>query len=175
MNNSKISGLLFLLLFSAYGYLAGDIPLDFWSEEELFNACSLLLITLPSAETYWRAMFELHWPPALQLLLAMSVYGIVFEYLGFIVATLLFLLAGFAILGERRPGLMLVAALLLGFILDGMLEDNLRRAVTLSDGELSFLWDRPTTLVLLILTTLVLLSPLVRFFLTRLVRGRGNL
>ena len=68
-----------------------------------------------------------------------------------------------------------MAPLLLGFILGGMLEDNLRRAVTLSDGELSFLWDRPTTLVLLILTTLVLLSPLVRFFLTRLVRGRGNL
>ncbi|MCH8257195.1 MAG: tripartite tricarboxylate transporter permease [Proteobacteria bacterium] len=68
-----------------------------------------------------------------------------------------------------------MAPLLLGFILGGMLEDNLRRAVTLSDGELSFLWDRPTTLVLLILTTLVLLSPLARFFLTRLVRGRGNL
>ena len=68
-----------------------------------------------------------------------------------------------------------MAPLLLGFILGGMLEDNLRRAVTLSDGELSFLWDRPTTLVLLILTTLVLLSLLARFFLTRLVRGRGNL
>ncbi len=37
-----------------------------------------------------------------------------------------------------------MAPLLLGFILGGMLEDNLRRAVTLSDGELSFLWDRPT-------------------------------
>ena len=104
--------------------IAGAIPLDFWSEEELFNArslpcaisaagipISLLLIMLPSAETHWRAVFELHWSPALQLLLAMSVYGIVFEYLGFIVATLLFLLAGFAIFGERRPGLMLVAAL----------------------------------------------------------------
>ena len=150
MNNSKISGLLFLVLFSAYAYLAGDIPLDFWSEEELFNArslpyaisaagipISLLLIMLPSAETQQRAMFELHWSPALQLLLAMSVYGIVFEYLGFIFATLLFLLAGFAILGERRPGLMLVAVLplTLGFWL---LMDFL--GIYLGPGELFLNW-----------------------------------
>lgn len=55
-----------------------------------------------------------------------------------------------------------MAPLLLGFILGGMLEDNLRRAVTLNDGELSFLWERPTTAVLLILTAVVLLSPLLR-------------
>jgi putative tricarboxylic transport membrane protein len=69
-----------------------------------------------------------------------------------------------------------MAPLLLGFILGGMLEDNLSRAVTLSDGNLSFLWDRPTTLVLLTLTALVLLSPLVRY-LSRffLVRSPGNL
>ncbi len=82
-------------------------------------------------------MFELHWSPALQLLLAMSVYGIVFEYLGFIVATLLFLLAGFAILGERRPGLMLVAALplTLGFWL---LMEFL--GIYLGPGELFLSW-----------------------------------
>lgn len=69
-----------------------------------------------------------------------------------------------------------MAPLLLGFILGGMLEDNLRRAVTLSDGDVSFLMDRPTTLVLLTLTALVLLSPLVRY-LSRffLVRSSGNL
>ena len=55
-----------------------------------------------------------------------------------------------------------MAPLLLGFILGGMLEDNLRRAMTISGGELSFLWDRPTTLVLLILATLALTSPLLR-------------
>jgi putative tricarboxylic transport membrane protein len=69
-----------------------------------------------------------------------------------------------------------MAPLLLGFILGGMLEDNLRRAVTLSDGDLSFLMDRPTTLVLLTLTALVLLSPLARY-LSRffLVRSPRNL
>ncbi|MBD3647790.1 MAG: tripartite tricarboxylate transporter permease [Pseudomonadales bacterium] len=55
-----------------------------------------------------------------------------------------------------------MAPLLLGFILGGMLEDNLRRAITLSNGSFSFLWERPTTLVLMILTGLVLISPMIR-------------
>lgn len=50
-----------------------------------------------------------------------------------------------------------MAPLLLGFILGGMLEDNLRRAVTLAGGSFSFLWSRPVTLVLLLMTGLVLL------------------
>lgn len=63
-----------------------------------------------------------------------------------------------------------MAPLLLGFILGGMLEDNLRRAITLSNGSFSFLWERPTTLVLMILTGLVLLAPLIR----RLVERRAD-
>lgn len=55
-----------------------------------------------------------------------------------------------------------MAPLLLGFILGGMLEDNFRRAVSLSDGSFSFLWERPTTAVLIVLTLLVLISPLLR-------------
>ena len=50
-----------------------------------------------------------------------------------------------------------MAPLLLGFILGGMMEDNLRRAVILADGNFSFLWSRPSTLILLFLTALVLL------------------
>ncbi|MCH2567714.1 MAG: tripartite tricarboxylate transporter permease [Pseudomonadales bacterium] len=55
-----------------------------------------------------------------------------------------------------------MAPLLLGFILGGMLEDNLRRAITLSDGSWSFLWDRPLTLSLAILTVVALLSPVLQ-------------
>ena len=44
-----------------------------------------------------------------------------------------------------------MAPLLLGFVLGGMMEDNLRRSLALSDGSWSFLWDRPLTLTILIL------------------------
>jgi len=60
-----------------------------------------------------------------------------------------------------------MAPLLLGFILGGMLEDNLRRAIILSDGSFGFLLGRPTTVVLLSLTVVTLISPLLR----KLYRG----
>jgi len=53
-----------------------------------------------------------------------------------------------------------MAPLLLGFILGGMMEDNLRRALLVNDDSLSFLWERPITLTIMIITLLVLLAPL---------------
>jgi len=53
-----------------------------------------------------------------------------------------------------------LAPMLLGFILGGMLEDNLRRALAISDGEASFLWERPITAVILGITCVLLISPL---------------
>lgn len=66
-----------------------------------------------------------------------------------------------------------MAPLLLGFILGGMMEDNLRRALTLADGNWSFLWDRTTTLVLMILTVLVLLTPVWRWLMQIGRPGQG--
>jgi len=54
-----------------------------------------------------------------------------------------------------------MAPLLLGFILGDMLEDNLRRAITIGGGELSVLWERPTTVVLFALAALALCSPIL--------------
>ena len=53
-----------------------------------------------------------------------------------------------------------MAPLLLGFILGDMIERNFRRSMMISDGSLSFLWDRPLTLSIFILSILVLLFPL---------------
>lgn len=60
-----------------------------------------------------------------------------------------------------------MAPLLLGFILGSMLEDNLRRAMTITDGSWSFLIDRPIAVVLCALILLTLLSPLLRKLLAR--------
>jgi putative tricarboxylic transport membrane protein len=51
--------------------------------------------------------------------------------------------------------------LLIGFILGGMMEDNFARAVSISDG-ISFMWQRPGTLGLLILGALLLIVPTLR-------------
>lgn len=52
-----------------------------------------------------------------------------------------------------------LAPLLLGFILGGLMEENLRRALMISDGELSFLWERPITMMFTVLAVLVLVGP----------------
>ena len=47
--------------------------------------------------------------------------------------------------------------LILGFILGGMLEKNLRRALIINDGSYSFLWERPISLTLFIIMILIIL------------------
>lgn len=54
-----------------------------------------------------------------------------------------------------------LAPLLLGFILGGMLEENLRRALLISDGSLQFLWQRPITATILLITIATLLIPIL--------------
>jgi putative tricarboxylic transport membrane protein len=54
-----------------------------------------------------------------------------------------------------------LAPLLLGFILGGMLEENLRRALLISDGSLEFLWQRPITATIILITIATLLVPVV--------------
>ena len=63
----------------------------------------------------------------------------------------IFMMAGFAIIaiGLRLLNFSM-SPLILGFILGGMLEQNLRRSLTLYDGSISFMWERPITLTILI-------------------------
>ena len=51
-----------------------------------------------------------------------------------------------------------LAPLLIGFILGGMLEDNFSRSMQLYDG-ISFIWQRPMTLGLLILAVVLIILP----------------
>jgi putative tricarboxylic transport membrane protein len=61
-----------------------------------------------------------------------------------------------------------MAPMILGFILGGMMEDNLRRALTISDGSFSFLWERPITLSILVLTIIILFMPVISELLAKM-------
>ena len=65
-----------------------------------------------------------------------------------------------------------MAPMILGFILGGMMEDNLRRALTISDGSLAFLWERPITLSILILTVIMLFMPLISEYFVKMKKGK---
>ncbi|ENM5815774.1 tripartite tricarboxylate transporter permease [Vibrio mimicus] len=66
-----------------------------------------------------------------------------------------------------------LAPLLLGFILGGLMEENLRRALIITDGEISFLWERPITLAFTVLAIVTLLSPLFGRLIERKKRPTG--
>ncbi|MBV1876072.1 MAG: tripartite tricarboxylate transporter TctB family protein [Pseudomonadales bacterium] len=147
INNSRLVGLLFLTLSGLYLYFTPDIHLDFWSENEAFNArsmpyligtCSLfcsvlLLITPANNNTNWQLLQQLRWRPALLLAVTTSIYGISIEWLGFLASSCLFLIVGFIILGSRNWAVMATTAISLsiGFWL---LLDQL--GIFLAPGEL---------------------------------------
>lgn len=56
-----------------------------------------------------------------------------------------------------------MAPMLMGFILGGLMETNLRRALLISDNDLSFLWDRPISLTINVITILVLIFPAITY------------
>ncbi|MDX1405851.1 MAG: tripartite tricarboxylate transporter permease [Woeseiaceae bacterium] len=60
-----------------------------------------------------------------------------------------------------------LAPMLLGFILGGMMEDNLRRALLIWDGSFAFLWQRPTTATIMAITVLTLAIPVAATILGR--------
>ncbi len=60
-----------------------------------------------------------------------------------------------------------MAPMILGFILGGMIEENLRRALLIYDNNWSFLWERPLTFSILVIAAMVLLWPLLRTYLLK--------
>ena len=56
-----------------------------------------------------------------------------------------------------------MAPMILGFVLGRMMEENLRRSLEIHDGY-NFLWERPLTLTIMIITAFILAGPLLQWF-----------
>ena len=87
------------------------------------------------------------------LILFFSVAGI---YLIYFNTFDIFLMIGLAVLAcSLRLYNFPMPPLILAFVLGGMMEENLRRSLLISDGSFNFLWDRPLTAVILAGTILL--------------------
>ena len=129
MTREKAGALFFLLLSMGYGALAFQIPLIFLSRGETFNArsmpfgiaiagmvFSLLILILPpadgeKAQTARQALSGLDWRRAAYLILLMVIYGIAMPWIGFLLSSVFFLIAGIYILGERNIKLILLSSI----------------------------------------------------------------
>lgn len=92
-------------------------------------------------------------------------------YIGQNNATELLILVGFGVVATTfRFADYPLAPLLIGFILGPLLENNFARAVNLYDG-VAFIWERPMTLVLLVLAAILIILPSYR---ARRVKARAE-
>ena len=55
-----------------------------------------------------------------------------------------------------------MAPMILAFVLGRLMEENLRRSLQLYEGSLSFLWQRPATAFIMVLTLILFVTPLLR-------------
>ena len=123
------AGALILLIFSiAYGLLAFKVPLTFLAQRETFNArtmpfalgiigslLSFLILVLPSGQTDEEeevkdAFRGMDWSRVGLLIGIMIFYSITLRFLGFVISSIIFLVAGFYILGERRIWLLFIGS-----------------------------------------------------------------
>lgn len=122
----------------------------------------LLILNLPLIPYFARllAIPRNFMVPMILFFSLMGVYLITFNDFD-ILMMVIFCIAAMALRLMNFP----MAPLLLGFILGGLMEDNLRRALLIYDESLSFMWERPLTLGINLTTLFILLFPLLRSFL----------
>ncbi len=129
MSKDKVGALFFLVLSLFYGLMTFNIPLHAMAKKAFFTArtvpitlavcgiiISLLLLILPSPDADGRnstiqAFRGFNWKRAGLLLVLMILYGLIIKLAGFIISTILFLVVGFRILGERRIKILLLASI----------------------------------------------------------------
>lgn len=64
-----------------------------------------------------------------------------------------------------------LSALILGYVLGELMESNLRRALSISQGDLAILWGSPITVVLWILASIMVLLPVYRAITKRKIKA----
>lgn len=121
ITRARIGGLMLLVFCVFYALKIGDIRLLPFQANQAFTArtmpqalatlgiiFSVLVIIFGGNKDPKRLaepfkMNELNWPLGLAFLALMSVYGFAVRPMGFLLSTSLFLIVGFAMLGERSP------------------------------------------------------------------------
>lgn len=123
LTKNRIGGVLLLVFCAAYAWLIGDIRLLPFQEGQAFTArtmpqalsilgvaLAVLTVVLPG-EREGPALRGAAWGQTVAFLVLMSLYGLSIRAGGFLLSTSLFLMIGFAILGERRVWLLAAIAL----------------------------------------------------------------
>jgi len=120
-----IGGLVFLSLSAAYGYYAGQIQLLPGDEFEPFHAQTIpnalailgaalsvaLLLTTKSRDENKLQLSGYDFPLVAKLLVLVVIFALALDWVGFLLATVFFLISGYWLLGERKIKTLLLASI----------------------------------------------------------------
>ena len=152
INLSRISALIFLLLFSIYSYLSGEIRVFTFDVYSPFNAK-----TFPSLISYIGILFSLlafifsknedepvsqyEWLKVFVLFVLVFIYGLIIKTVGFFLSTNLFLIIAYYYLGVRSVKLIFFCSVPvvagLQFMLHELLDVYIRDPLLQSIGIIS--------------------------------------
>ena len=164
----------------AYGIQPGprlfvDNPEVFWSViiSMYFGNIVLLILNLPLIP-YISRLLVIPRPILIPLILFFSITGVYLVSFNAFDIELMVIITVIALFLRMLNFPM--APMLLGFILGGMFENNLSRALIISDGSLAFIWERPLTLFIMCLAAIVLILPVLgRLLGWRRIEGEASL
>lgn len=158
ISKDKIGALIYFIFSVCYGYYAYEIPLYPGEEFDVFTSQTMPLIyavasiiisvlalilsiindikTKETKETSNETpqYDKTGWIRCFTLLLLMVFYGATLELLGFILSTILFLIMGYLILGERRPKILIIASVPVVIVFWAIMTQLL--GIYLSSGDL---------------------------------------
>ncbi|PCJ91921.1 MAG: hypothetical protein COA52_08070 [Hyphomicrobiales bacterium] len=142
--------------------LINNDPVLFWGIIASFwiGNIFLLVLNIPMIGVWVRLLtvpYHLLYP-AMLFFICIGVYSVNNSTFDVLLA-LIFGIIGFGMMKFDFPA----APLLLGFVLGPLLEENFRRALVLSRGELSVFIDRPVSALFLGLTAFILLASIPQF------------
>ena len=112
INYTRISALIFLLIFLVYSYLAGEIRVFSFDENADFNArtfpkfisylgIAVSFLTLVLSKNEDESFGQYEWLQVFVLFVLVFTYGIIIKSVGFFLSTNLFLLISYYYLGVR--------------------------------------------------------------------------
>jgi len=119
----------------------------------------LIVMNVPMIKVFTRVLEVPNWTlvPAIAIITSIGVYAVhatTFD---------LFLMIGIGVFGYILRKLDFpLSGVLLGFILGGLMESNLRRALSISNGDLSVLWGSPISMTLWALVAFIVALPFWR-------------
>ena len=128
----------------------------------------LLIINIPLVGVFTRLLLVPNWllVPGILAISAVGVYSIHATTFDLLMMGVL----GIVGFGLRKAGIPM-APLILGFVLGDLMEQNLRRALSITNGELSILWGSPISIGLWVgVFTMLLMPPLYRRWARRSAR-----